>query len=179
MYVRTDSETTYLGHHLELGWRLKVFSSFVFESHDIKECFLFFVLEFKVTCYFSWMKQIFMLLPLWVLYEMQNQFFQHIQSHMNICDDINNPLVNTYANILPLVIDAFTDSWRRYITWNRWQSSLCLLLTTNGVGWIRTSFSSCGLFFLLFFFLFFFFEKQVENLCLLVFICFLNEVKKK
>ena len=31
MYTRTDWETTYLGHHVELGWRLKVFSSFVFE----------------------------------------------------------------------------------------------------------------------------------------------------
>lgn len=77
---------------------------------------------------------------------MNNNNLCLIQSHMNICDNINNPLVNTYANILPLVIDAFTDSWRRFITWNRWQSSLCtsLLLTTNGFGWIRTSFVIVG-----------------------------------
>ena len=57
-YIKTDWETTLLGHHVELRWRLKVFPSPGFEFHSIKVRFLFFVLEFKVTCYLSWMKYI-------------------------------------------------------------------------------------------------------------------------
>ena len=57
-YKKTDWETTLLGHHMELRWRLKVFWSIGFEFHCIKVHFLFFVLGFKVTCYLSWMKQI-------------------------------------------------------------------------------------------------------------------------
>ena len=55
---KTDWETTLLGHHVELRWRLKVFLSPGFEFHSIKVRFLFFVLEFKVICYLSWMKYI-------------------------------------------------------------------------------------------------------------------------
>jgi len=55
-YVRIDWETTHFGHHVQLGWRLKVFSNLVFGFHCIKVRFLFFVLKFKVICYLSWMK---------------------------------------------------------------------------------------------------------------------------
>ena len=59
IYVqKTNWETTLLRHHVELRWKLKVFSSLDFEFHYIKVHFLCFVLEFKVTCYLSWMKQI-------------------------------------------------------------------------------------------------------------------------
>ena len=57
-YTKTDWENILLGHHVELRWRLKLFSSLGFEFHCIKIRFLFFVLEFKVTCYLPWMKQI-------------------------------------------------------------------------------------------------------------------------
>ena len=57
-YTKIDWENILLGHHVELRWRLKLFSSLGFEFHCIKIRFLFFVLEFKVTCYLPWMKQI-------------------------------------------------------------------------------------------------------------------------
>ena len=57
-YTKTDWENILLRHHVELRWRLKLFSSLGFEFHCIKIRFLFFVLEFKVTCYLPWMKQI-------------------------------------------------------------------------------------------------------------------------
>ena len=53
---KTDWETTHFGHHVELRWRLKVFLSHGFEIHCIKVRFLFFILEFMVTCYLSWLK---------------------------------------------------------------------------------------------------------------------------
>ena len=56
-YKKTDWETTLLGHHVELGYWLEVFSSLVFEFH-CKVRFLFFVPKFKVTCYLSWIKYI-------------------------------------------------------------------------------------------------------------------------
>ena len=58
MYIKTNWETALFGHHVKLGCWLEVFSSLVFEFHCIKVRFLFFILEFKITCYLSWMKLI-------------------------------------------------------------------------------------------------------------------------
>ena len=77
-YIKTDWETILLRHHVELRWRLKIFSSLGFEFYFIKVRFLFFVLKFKVICYL--MNEVYpcLLLSLCVLYEMQNQIFQQL-----------------------------------------------------------------------------------------------------
>ena len=75
-YKKTDWETTFLGHHVELECWLEVFSSLGFEFHCIEVRFLFFVLEFKVTCYLMNEVDLCLLLSLCVLHEMQNQITQ-------------------------------------------------------------------------------------------------------
>ena len=80
VYVqKTDWETTHLGHHVELRWRLKVFSSCGFEIHCIKVCLL--ILYSRIHGYMlSFMIEVdpYLLLPPCVLYEIQNQIFQQL-----------------------------------------------------------------------------------------------------
>ena len=77
MYINTDWETTLLGHYVELGCWLEVFSSLVFWI-SLHQGTLF-ILCSKIQGYLlSLMNEVdpWLLLPLCILYDMQNQIFQ-------------------------------------------------------------------------------------------------------
>ena len=81
VYKKTDWETTLLGYHVELRWRLKVFLSLDFWI-SLHQGTLS-ILCFKIQGYmFSFMNKVdsCSLLPLCILYEIQNQIFQQLIS---------------------------------------------------------------------------------------------------
>ena len=121
-YKKTDWETILLGHHVELRWRLKVFSSLGFEFHCIKVRFLFFILNSRLhVIFYEWSKSVFVTSAMCFVWDTKPDFptISGLQYYACItCDwvlELNKTVFLVFWKFS--AVNFLHCCWRRGLTW--------------------------------------------------------------